>query len=784
MSNSANFFKLVAEFQRNIDWLNTVLLGDSNSTIIIDEVEKPSIDKAVKDKLDPVEADLLAKYAAIEKQINDNWDALDSDIQQKWLALNNDIDSKWAAISAITHGSRIVKETLTALQATTGNADQLAEVWNDPTEVNNGLYGWSGNAWLKSPYDVLTKIQKNSEDIAVNYRLAQASLFNATKEAANLFTNAINTTKYFTDERIIDSRKVNDPLLNQLGIYWIPEERQHAFMSNELHTNATGKWVTAGIISYSENGVFEDRGVWDRSSQEIGVTGSYKGPYTDYVQLTPTVRINYFIKQITSDFDTINVGVSFDNDDPRQLVADIFGAVSNTPLDWRQVDIFNIAFPIETSIKIQDLSGYKSAFDYEGMPHFSFAKATYTDIEEIRSIVPFGDCIEVVKEGSHQFIPKTMFEGDQQGKWFYNSFYVYSNDVKNIGGLAYFLNNDGQYVPAKPENQIRTTIDRLSERLYRITIRGSFYDKFTKYGLWSGIALNGLNSYFFGFAAGTHSEKLNGHPPVSPYFCPKSEPVYGAAVLNPLTVEHRWSGKKLVWLGTSIPAGAGYPEEVAKATGANLVNLSIGGGRLGAFNGEGIWPPQGDYNFCFTLKASEVQARVEHNLGKEVSPTNYQQEQVGSGVILTQDLIDELTYRNYEKHLAPHLDADVFVIDYGINDRNLNKGIWQKAIDADDTSRSTFASSVRFLVKYILEANPNAELLFLTHHNRGTFVEDDQTNQAVLSQLDCAEFLGIPCVKIHEELSMSIYNRPVLIPDNLHPPKGGIVANRYVVAVQ
>lgn len=36
---------------------------------------------------------------------------------------------------------------------------QMAKVWNDPAEENNGEYGWNGSAWEKSKYDVVGRVE-------------------------------------------------------------------------------------------------------------------------------------------------------------------------------------------------------------------------------------------------------------------------------------------------------------------------------------------------------------------------------------------------------------------------------------------------------------------------------------------------------------------------------------------------------------------------------------------------------------------------------------------------
>lgn len=119
MINSNNFFQLVAEFQQNINWLNQVLKGGENDSVVIDGVVKPSITK--------------------------------------------DIEDKWAALSALAQGRLTYKTKAEMETAGAPSNNQLAEVWNDPTPDFNGLYGWTGANWLKAPFSsVINAILKDN----------------------------------------------------------------------------------------------------------------------------------------------------------------------------------------------------------------------------------------------------------------------------------------------------------------------------------------------------------------------------------------------------------------------------------------------------------------------------------------------------------------------------------------------------------------------------------------------------------------------------------------------
>ena len=125
--NSNNFFQLVADFQKNIDWLNQVLKGGELDSVLIDGVLKPSI----------------------SKDINDKWFELRSLVQGR-LTFQTKAE-------LIAHG-----------QPTN---DELGEVWNDSTFDNNGLYGWDGSSWVRSPMDTMVATaltSKAADDRSLN----------------------------------------------------------------------------------------------------------------------------------------------------------------------------------------------------------------------------------------------------------------------------------------------------------------------------------------------------------------------------------------------------------------------------------------------------------------------------------------------------------------------------------------------------------------------------------------------------------------------------------------
>lgn len=108
--SSNNPIHLNEQLRQLIEWLNVIVLGGENDGFWHNGVFKPSNEKSIADR-----------FGALQAMVN----------------------------------GRVAYETKAQLEAAgSPPADKpLAEVWNDPLESNNGLYGWNGVAWEKSPYD-------------------------------------------------------------------------------------------------------------------------------------------------------------------------------------------------------------------------------------------------------------------------------------------------------------------------------------------------------------------------------------------------------------------------------------------------------------------------------------------------------------------------------------------------------------------------------------------------------------------------------------------------------
>ncbi|MBG9991605.1 hypothetical protein [Pseudoalteromonas sp. NZS37] len=157
----SNFFSLVTELEGLLEKLNVIIAGSDNEVVTVNGIEKDSISKAINDK--------------------------------------------YASILSIMNGRKSY-ETKSLMEAdTTISKDQLAEVWND-IEDNNGLYGFNGASWIKSPYDTIKNILSLIDEAKLQEKITVgAGLVGNSK---NLYgpSNHENYRDYFTSTGISSTK--------------------------------------------------------------------------------------------------------------------------------------------------------------------------------------------------------------------------------------------------------------------------------------------------------------------------------------------------------------------------------------------------------------------------------------------------------------------------------------------------------------------------------------------------------------------------------------------------
>lgn len=259
-----------------------------------------------------------------------------------------------------------------------------------------------------------------------------------------------------------------------------------------------------------------------------------------------------------------------------------------------------------------------------------------------------------------------------------------------------------------------------------------------------------------------------------------------------VSADSAWRGKKILWLGTSIPTGGGYPENVSANLSATLNKQSISGGRARARKSDGTWFVQSDFIYQFTLSKADVNARYGGNLGLNVSASDYLTLS-GGGPVLTQPMLDALTASNYEVRLVPNITAsNLFILDYGINDRNgqlPNISVpfltCEELLTAGDLyNRNEFLGAMNFLIKTIQDAkaalsDKNYRIVIINHHNKGATASSERN--VVTAQENLAKYWGFPLINMADNVGVNPSTLASLTTsgDGLHFATGSNLEKRY-----
>lgn len=253
----------------------------------------------------------------------------------------------------------------------------------------------------------------------------------------------------------------------------------------------------------------------------------------------------------------------------------------------------------------------------------------------------------------------------------------------------------------------------------------------------------------------------------------------GAASLTTTTP----GSKKIVWMGTSIPAQGGYPAAAGALMGANVVNVARSGFQSRIGDDAGVLFDIGYIGRALALDQATANSLYQANVGLEVNPNRYEILQPGSGVVLTQPMIDALLVNSsYEDLVLPHIDADLFVFDHGFNDAQYQVNPTMKKAGAAGTDQYEFTGSIGYIISKIYAAKMLADgtpprFLFITHHNRLGNRGGTTLTELVDTQLDLAKAYASPIVNLADHLGL--YNsavRTALIPDGIHPVSGSRVS--------
>lgn len=275
--------------------------------------------------------------------------------------------------------------------------------------------------------------------------------------------------------------------------------------------------------------------------------------------------------------------------------------------------------------------------------------------------------------------------------------------------------------------------------------------------------------------------------------------------------EGAWNGKKIVWFGTSIPAGVvvaggsggigSYPERIGRLLGATVYNEAVGSSRarggsykVASENDPLGWAGMSPLGILLSLSLSSTEKQG------FVDDWNSKWSQIVSDPAGTMTNITEarLTlYKNtsWDIKLAKYLTGgsvgpcDLYVFDHGFNEAVATYQFDEMSDEPpanDPTNRAYFLGAMGFLFTKILNDNPNAKIIVIGHYmnapkqgTTGQYLIKNGVDKCCSGQVKVASDWGIPIIKTWEYMGISNHiitvdgnDIPVLFakfPDGTHP---------------
>lgn len=206
------------------------------------------------------------------------------------------------------------------------------------------------------------------------------------------------------------------------------------------------------------------------------------------------------------------------------------------------------------------------------------------------------------------------------------------------------------------------------------------------------------------------------------------------------------AGKKIIWVGTSIPANYGtnsYPSILGKYLGANMDNQSVGASGI-------IW--DGTRNLSLSATKAELHSKFP---GSE--DQSYEAKLIGK-------------------------NADVVVFDHGHNDRN---EAYTRLGDINSTDRTTFYGAFNFVINKLYDDNPDVRIVFIVPPNRYThsgnsseIVRMDAVRKAIFA---LGVKYGAPVCDLMELCGFNERTHNSFTSDGIHPRAGEVTTRIAIV---
>lgn len=215
-------------------------------------------------------------------------------------------------------------------------------------------------------------------------------------------------------------------------------------------------------------------------------------------------------------------------------------------------------------------------------------------------------------------------------------------------------------------------------------------------------------------------------------------------------------GKKVVWFGTSIPAGGAagnYPKVLADRLGFEVYNEAVGSSacRCGCHaritNDDTLgWNGTAFQNIAYSLSGTLAE--------KEEIIKNYSK--YGWNVALKDKDKEYIRNCSYERKLDKYLSngsvgqADLYVFDHGFNDALFHDDSIDELeiIPENKFDRTYYIGAMNFLVNRILEDNPKAKIIFIEHYQ----TDWSASAHVVPAQEMLAKYWNFPSCRVWESI--------------------------------
>ena len=226
---------------------------------------------------------------------------------------------------------------------------------------------------------------------------------------------------------------------------------------------------------------------------------------------------------------------------------------------------------------------------------------------------------------------------------------------------------------------------------------------------------------------------------------------------KPLALEDdlfSWKGKKVISYGDSITQFGHWQSRVRDYFKFNHINQGCSGARISKSDNAGKW---------------WINADGSTNTSLDNSPNNPGNCTLVNGYFCSQDRID----------MIPQ-DVDCILFMGGTNDMANNVPLGEVGFD-DET---TFKGATCIALKRIMERCPNAVIIVITLLNGKSMTSNVNldgyaTNALGLTTKDycdatieCAEYMAVPYINLHDTCMINPFNRSKYMRDNDHPTYG------------